>query len=55
MRAILILMFFAAFIMLCVHVIKTDVSIEEMERIENEAIQFAKYCYENDYTPEECR
>ncbi len=45
----------AAFIMLCVHVVKTNVSIEEMERIVNESETFAKYCYDNDYKPEECR
>lgn len=55
MRVIAFLMLVAVFIMLLVHVIKTDIPIEEMERIEKDAVDFARYCYENDYRPEECR
>jgi hypothetical protein len=55
MRVIAFLILLALFVMLVIHVIKTDTLIEEMERIEREAVEFARYCFENNYQPEDCR
>ena len=45
----------AAFVILCVHVAKTNVPNEQIKRITSESETFAKYCYQNDYKPKECR
>jgi hypothetical protein len=55
MRIIAFLTLIVLVTMLLVHVIKTDIPIEKMERIEKDAVDFARYCYENDYRPEECQ
>lgn len=55
MKGIAFITLLGVFVMLVIHVIKTDTPIEEMERIEREAVEVARYCYVNDYQPEECR
>ncbi|CAB4142627.1 hypothetical protein UFOVP451_34 [uncultured Caudovirales phage] len=52
MRVLTVVIFLICFIMLALYIFSTN---KNAEQIDANAVVFAKYCYENNYAPEECR
>jgi hypothetical protein len=54
-KAVCILAVIVAFLTACTYVVLTSKTPEQMDAIERESVQFAKYCYDNSYQPAECK